>query len=202
MRQRRLLELIDARRGHVLLESGHHSELWLDLDTLLLRPARVMPFVRDLAEMLAQAAHPDAICGPLLGGGLIASAVATLLDLELYIAEPVVPSDGGGGLFRARYAVRGATRPRLRGRRIALVDDVVNAGSATRATVSDLRSAGADVVAVGALLVLGTAAADYAEQEGIALVRVAAMANRIWRPTACPLCESGEALEDPGGNAV
>jgi orotate phosphoribosyltransferase len=201
-RQRRLLDLINARGGHFLLESGHHSGLWLDLDTLFLHPARLMPFIRDLAEMLAQAAAPDAICGPLLGGGLIASAVATVLDTELYIAEPVAPAGSEGELFRARYAVLGSTRPRLRERRIALVDDVVNAGSATRATVSDLRSAGADVVAVGALLVLGTAAADYAEQEGITLVRVAAMANRIWRPAACPLCESGEPLEDLGGNAL
>jgi orotate phosphoribosyltransferase len=201
-RQRRLLDLIDARRGHFLLESGHHGGLWLDLDMLFLRPARLMPFARELAQMLAQTVNPDAICGPLLGGGLIASAVATVLDTELYIAEPVAPADGEDGLFRARYAVRGSVRPRLRGRRTAMIDDVVNAGSAMRATVSDLRSAGADVVAVGALLVLGTAAADYAEQQGIALVRVASMPNGIWAPAACPLCESGEPLEDLGGNAV
>jgi orotate phosphoribosyltransferase len=193
-----LLDLIDARRGHFSLESGHHSGLWLDLETLLLRPARLMPFVRELAEMLAQAVAPEAICGPLLGGGLIASAVATVLDTELYIAEPAAPADGEDGLFRARYTVRDSIRPRLRGRRIAMVDDVVSAGSAMRATASDLRSAGADVVAVGALLVLGAAAADYAEQHGIALARVASMPNRIWAPAACPLCESGEPLEDPG----
>jgi orotate phosphoribosyltransferase len=200
--ERRLLDLIDARRGHFQLESGHHGELWLDLDTLLVRPARLAPFVRDLAQMLAQAADPDAICGPLLGGGLIASATATVLDTELFIAEPVAPADGQGELFRARYAVRDSVRSRLRGRRIAVIDDVVNAGSATRATIIDLRAAGADVVAVGALVVLGTAAADCVGEQGIALVRVAAMPNRIWAPTACALCESGEPLEDLRGNAA
>jgi orotate phosphoribosyltransferase len=201
-RQCPLLDLIDTRRGHFLLESGHHGGLWLDLDTLFLRPAQLMPFVRDLAAMLARAVDPDAICGPLLGGGLLATAVAAVLDAELYIAERLAPSEGEGGLFRTNYAVRGSIRPRLRGRRIAMIDDVVNAGSAMRATVTDLRSAGADVVAVGALLVLGTAAADYAQEEGIALVRLASMSNRIWAPTACPLCVSGEPLEDLGGNAT
>ncbi|MBV8998164.1 MAG: hypothetical protein JO304_03830, partial [Solirubrobacterales bacterium] len=42
----------------------------------------------------------------------------------------------------------------------------------------------------------------YAEQEGFALVHVAAMPNRIWEPRACPLCAAGEPLEDPGGNAT
>jgi orotate phosphoribosyltransferase len=196
-----LLELIDARRGHFLHESGHHGELWLDLDTLFLRPARLVPFVEELARRLADAVDPDAVCGPLLGGGLIASAVATLLDVELYVAEPVARSDGSGAeLFRARYAVPEPIRGRLPGRRVAVVDDVMNAASAVRATVGDVRAAGADVVAIGALLVLGPSAADYAHHERLVLVHAAAIPNRIWEPRACPLCAADQPLEDPGGN--
>jgi orotate phosphoribosyltransferase len=191
-----LIDLIDGRRGHFQLESGHHGELWLDLDTLFLNPARLVPFVTDLAEQLADSVCPEAICGPLLGGALIASAVATVLDTELYIAEPTAPDAGESELFRARYAVSPATRSRLSGRRVAVVDDVVNAASATRATVADLRTAEARVVAIGALLVLGASAADYAEHEGLTLVHCAALPNRIWEPADCPLCAAGEPLED------
>lgn len=194
-----LLELIDGRRGHFRLESGHHGELWLDLDTLFVQPARLVPFVEDLAHQLADRVAPTAVCGPLLGGALLASAVATRLDVEFYVAEPIAPADGGRELFGARYAVPDTVRDRLRGQRVAVIDDVVNAASATRATVSDLRAAGADVVAVGALLVLGTSAAEYAEHEGFALLHAAAMPNRIWEPRACPLCVAGVPLEDPGG---
>lgn len=197
-----LLELIDGRQGHFQLESGHHGDLWLDLDTLLLHPARLVPFVEELARRLAQTVDVGAVCGPLLGGALIASAVATLLDVELYVAEPAARSHGDGELFRARYAVPQATRGRLRGRRVAVVDDVMNAASAVRATVSDVREAGAEVVAIGALLVLGSSAGEYAEQEGLALVKAAGIPNRIWEPRACPLCAEGRRLEDPGGNAV
>jgi orotate phosphoribosyltransferase len=197
---RDLMDLIDGRQGHFQLESGHHGELWLDLDTLLLWPARLVPFVEDLARRIADAVDPDAVCGPLLGGGLIAGAVATLLDIELYVAEPVARSDDGGELFRARYAVPEETRGRLPGRRVAVVDDVMNAASAVRATVSDVRAAGAHVVAIGALLVLGSSAADYAEHEGFALVPAAAAPNRIWEPRACPLCAASQPLEHPGRN--
>lgn len=190
------MDLLSGRNGHFQLESGHHGELWLDLDTLFLRPARLAPFIDDLAHRLAAAVGPDAVCGPLLGGGLIASVVATTLDLELYVAEPVARAGGGGELFRARYGVPEATRDRLRGRRVAVVDDVMNAASAVRATVNDLRSAGADVVAIGALLVLGSSAGEYADHERFELVHVAAAENRIWEPRACPLCAAGQPLED------
>ncbi|MBV9415704.1 MAG: hypothetical protein JO363_12055 [Solirubrobacterales bacterium] len=208
-----VLDLIDGRRGHFQLESGHHGELWLDLDTLFVHPARLVPFVEDLAQQLARRVTPTAVCGPLLGGALLAGAVATLLDIELYVAEPVARADGDRELFGvryavpdtirdrelfgARYAVPDTIRARLRGQRVAVIDDVVNAASATRATVSDLRAAGGEVVAIGALLVLGTSAAAYAEQEGLALVHAAAMPNQIWEPRACPLCAAGEPLEDP-----
>jgi orotate phosphoribosyltransferase len=199
-----LIALVGGRHGHFRLESGHHGDLWLDLDTLFLRPARLAPFVADLARLLSEKIDPDAVCGPLLGGGLIASAVATLLDIELYVAEsvPRAAGTGAGELFQARYAVPAAVRGCLPGRRVAVVDDVVNAASATRAAVADLRMAGADVRAVGALLVLGDSAAEYAEREQLALVHVAATANRIWEPNACPLCAAGQPLEDPGSSSV
>jgi orotate phosphoribosyltransferase len=193
-----LLTLLDGRPGHFQLESGHHGELWLDLDALFLRPARLVPFVENLAGRLSAAVEIDALCGPLLGGALIANAVAEQLDCELYVAEPAPRAAGGGELFTARYEVAQAVRGRLRGKRVAVVDDVVNAGSATRATIADLRAAGAVVVAIGALLVLGSRAEEYAREEGIVLESVASMPNHIWARAACPLCDAGTPLEVPG----
>ena len=38
-----VLSLLAARKGHFLLESGHHGDLWLDLELLCLRPRLVQP---------------------------------------------------------------------------------------------------------------------------------------------------------------
>jgi orotate phosphoribosyltransferase len=59
------------------------------------------------------------------------------------------------GLFGTRYELPPAHRPRLRGRRVALVDDVMSAGSALRATLVALQSAGAMPVVAGGLTPLG-----------------------------------------------
>jgi orotate phosphoribosyltransferase len=191
-----LIEALDARRGHFGLESGHHGELWLDLDALFARPARLAPFVAELAEQLS-ACDADVVCGPLVGGAFVAQAVAERLGIAASWTERVA-APSGAGLYAARYRMPDALRGRVRGRSVAVVDDVVNAGSATRATIADLRACGARPVALGALLVLGAGAARLAGAEGLTLASVAALPNAIWAPADCPLCAAGVALEERG----
>jgi orotate phosphoribosyltransferase len=190
---------MDGRRGHFRLESGHHGELWLDLDELFRRPAQLGRSTDELAGRLAASAAVEAVCGPLVGGALVAFAVAATLDVELFVAEPGQAAGDGTGLYGARYRIPGGARDRLAGRKVAVVDDVINAGSATRATIADLRAAGATVVAIGALVVLGSPAGELAAREGLPLERVASLPNRLWEPSSCPLCASGVPLEDPAG---
>jgi orotate phosphoribosyltransferase len=191
-----LIEALDARRGHFALESGHHGELWLDLDGLFARPARLAPFVAELAERLSDCGA-DVVCGPLVGGAFVAQAVAERLGIEASWTERVA-APSGAGLYAARYRIPDALRHRVRDRSVAVVDDVVNAGSATRATIADLRACGARPVALGALIVLGEGAARLAGAEGLTLASVAALPNAIWAPADCPLCAAGVELERLG----
>jgi orotate phosphoribosyltransferase len=181
-----ILELLEVRRGHFLLESGHHADLWLELDRLFVRPARLEPFAAELGSRLA--AHAiEAVCGPLTGGAFIAQAVAAKLDLEFSWAER--SPDG--------YRIPDPLRAGLDGRVVAIVDDVVNAASATSATLEQLRACGARPVAICALVTLGGTPQAFAEREGLALERLATRANTLWDPSECPMCAAGEPLEQP-----
>jgi orotate phosphoribosyltransferase len=53
-----LIEALAARRGHFRLESGHHGELWLDLDPLFARPARLAPFTDRARPTAPVMLHP------------------------------------------------------------------------------------------------------------------------------------------------
>lgn len=53
------------------------------------------------------------------------------------------------GLYRARYRIPGALAERVAGKRFAIVDDVMSAGSALRGTYADLRAHGATCVVAG-----------------------------------------------------
>ena len=94
------------------------------------------------------------------------------------------------------YRVPASLRAHLRGKRTAIVDDVINAGSAVRGTFEDVKSCGAEVVAIGALLVLGTAASQFAAEENVPLKTLGHATNNIWIPSDCPLCAAGLPLED------
>jgi orotate phosphoribosyltransferase len=187
-----VLRLLPMREGHFLLESGHHDERWIDLELLFLRPERVGPLVRELAARVA-AHRVEAICGPLVEGAFVALGIAAELDLSFSYAEPIARPERGG-LFPVDYRIPRAQRPLLAGKRVAIANDVINAGSAVRGALLALRASGARPVAIATLLVLGDAPAALAASEGVALETLASLPNRIWDPQSCPLCTSGAPL--------
>jgi orotate phosphoribosyltransferase len=183
--ERQVEGLLPARRGHFLLESGHHGDLWLDLELLFLRPASLQPLAEVLARSLA--GHSiEAVCGPLVEGAFLATMVAVALDVPFTYSERQVARPDG--LFPVDYPLPRALQPRLEGRRVAVINDVINAGSAVRGTLRSLRACGAQPVAIAALAVLGDSAAKLAAAEGVALSTLAQLPNQLWLPAACPLC--------------
>lgn len=190
-----VLTSLPVRRGHFRLESGLHSELWFTLDALFVSPRDLAPLANDLAGRL-RPHGVSAVCGPLLGGAFLAQTLATALGVNFYFTEPVTVATSPS-LFGAAYQVPTALQQRLGGERVALVDDVISAGSSVRASGQSLRTLGASVVVVGALLVLGTVALDHFAGVGLPVEALERRDFAIWRPAECPLCQTGVSLEDP-----
>jgi len=189
-----VFELTAARRGHFQLESGHHSELWFDLDALFAAPRRIEPFVDQLAESLRRY-NVTAICGPLLGGAFLAQLLAHALEVQFCFTERVMPRDSSG-LFRARYVLPAAFRASVRDQRVAIVDDVMSAGSALRGTYTELQTHGATAVVAGALMVLGDTGAAFFAKRKVPIEAVVRESYSLWLPSDCPLCAGGEAIEN------
>lgn len=184
--------LLSRRKGHFVLESGHHGELWLDLELLFLHPDRVQPLASALSERLARHGVA-AVCGTLIEGAFVGLMVASILRVPFSYSERVRRPDVRG-FFPIGYRIPEALRGEVVGRRVAVVDDVINAGSAVRGTLEDLEACGAVPVAVGTLAVLGPPARDLAAEHGVALETLATFPNNLWEPAACPLCAEGVPL--------
>ncbi|HTX83620.1 MAG TPA: hypothetical protein VME44_15625 [Streptosporangiaceae bacterium] len=174
--------LVSPQAGHFDLMTGYHGDLWLDLDGLFLRPTLLRPHVRWLAERLG--AHGiDAVCGPLEGGAFLAQAVADALGAAF------LPAYRNRERQPAGYCLPIAGG--ISGWRVAVTDDAVNAGTAVRACVAELRSQAAEPVAVGALLALGPAALKVTVDLSVPFYPVETMTSQVWPAKDCPLCASG-----------
>ena len=176
-----MIKFVRPRRGHFDLGTGYHGDVWLDLDALFLRPARLRPYVDWLAERL-RGHDVDAVCGPLEGGALLAYAVADRLGIA-FLAGYRAP-----GVARYRLpAVRGG----IGGWRVGVVDDAVNAGTAVAACLEELRGQGAVPVAVAALITLGEASTMVPARLGVPFYAAGTMPSRAWPAQECPLCADG-----------
>jgi orotate phosphoribosyltransferase len=122
--------------------------------------------------------------------------VATALDIEFYFTEPALGPQCDG-LFPVKYRLPSPMRALITGKRVAIANDVVNAGSAVRGTYQDLKSYGAKPIVVGTLAILGTAALSYFAERGVPLESLAQLPNDLWLPQECPFCASGEPLDNP-----
>lgn len=192
--QEEVVRLLPARSGHFRLESGRHGNLWLDLPRLCLDPTPVATLTEGLAARLSAYAV-DAVCGPLVEGAFVGLMVASRLKVAFTYTEPRQDLSNRA-LFPVRYLLPQGLRSEVKGRRVAVVNDVINAGSAVRGTLAELRACGASPVVIGTLAVLGRAAGQLAAEADVGLETLASLPNEIWEPSACPMCAARLPLTD------
>jgi orotate phosphoribosyltransferase len=189
-----LQNLLRSHQGHFVLESGHHGNLWLDLERLCLRVGPIKELTNALAERLAKE-QIEVVCGPLVEGAFVALLVAESIGVPFTYSEREAATQPDG-LYPFHYRIPDPLRAEVHGRRVAIVNDVINAGSAVRGTFIDLQSCGADIVALGTLAALGEWAGHFAAAERLSLIALDTFANTVWEPSECPLCAKGEPLVD------
>ena len=188
-----VLALVEGRRGHFLLESGHHGDLWLQLEALCLHPREILPFAARLGAALRRY-RVEVVCGPLVEGAYVALLVSLELGCDFVYAERFA-DPLRTGLFQVEYRVPKALHAAVRGKRVAIVNDVISAGSAVGGAFRDLQFLDAEVAAIGAILGLGDSIAKFAAENHIALELLQRMPHNLWRAEQCPLCAAGKPIE-------
>jgi orotate phosphoribosyltransferase len=171
-----------VRRGHFLLTSGRHTDLFLLC-------AQVMQFPHELGPLAAALAAPfqhagvEVVAGPAVGGILLGYEVARHLRARAIFAEK--GGDGRLGLRRG-FTIR-------TGERALVVEDALTTGGSTRSVVAALRAAGAEVVAAAVLVDRSGGTAEV----GVPVRSLLTMTVDAWSPADCPLCRAGVPLVAP-----
>jgi len=127
---------------HFVSVNGYHGEGWIDKDAINPR----LELVSELCEMLWDAASdlsPEIICGPAEGGLIVSLWTGYHAKLPAVYAEHEAAH---GSELRGRFILRRGYDEWLRGKRVLLVDDVVNTGHSLRQTADAVQAAGGAVV--------------------------------------------------------
>jgi orotate phosphoribosyltransferase len=190
-----ILDLLPIQRGHFRFESGHHGEIWLDLDRLFANPRHIAPLASELASRFSR--HDiEAVVGPLVGGAFLAQMIAAELGTGFAYAAPQ-PAAVDGRLYSVTYSLPNTLGSQLKGKRVAIIDDAIHARSALRGTFHALAAAGANPVVAGALIALSNTASPFLAANGLVLEGLVTLATPLWPPEVCPLCAHCVPLDSP-----
>ncbi len=167
--------------GHFRLSSGRHSASYVQCARLLELPARAAEVGRLLAALLAPLG-PRSVLSPALGGLIIGHEVAAALAVPFRFCER------RDGQLELR---RGFRLPA--GEPLVVVEDVVTTGGSAVETAELARRAGAEPLAVGAILRRGGELPPV-----LPWLALLELELDSWPAADCPLCAARVPLAAPG----
>ena len=127
-------------RGHFLLTSGRHSDVYFEKFRVLEQPTVLSALCAEIARHFADSGV-EAVAGPTTGGIIIAFEVARQMGLPAVYVE----TENGAKTLR-----RGKTLPP--GQRVLIVDDVLTTGTSLVESRAAIETAGGAVVGFGVLI--------------------------------------------------
>lgn len=175
-----------VRRGHFLLTSGLHTDLFLLCAQVVQFPQELTPIAAAMAAPF-RGAHVEVVVGPAVGGIILAYEVARHLNVRGIFAEK---RGEGRMMLRRGFTVRPDERA-------LVVEDALTTGGSTRNVIDAVRAAGAEVVGVAVLVDRSGGTIDF----GVPLHALLTMRIEAWPPAECPLCHAGVPLVTPKDGA-
>ncbi len=169
-------------KGHFLLSSGFHSDLYFEKFQVLQYPRYVEILCRKLAGLFKDNSI-QVVVGPTTGGIIIGYEVAKNLGTRSIIAEP----GEAGRIFKRGFKVD-------QGERVLIVDDILTTGGSIREVVELVQNHKGDIQGIGVLLDRSGGEVKFDHPlRPLAVTRAAK-----YSPEECPLCQAGEPLVKPG----
>lgn len=182
------------RDAHVILEgdhfvyiSGDHGDGWVDKDALVVDTKTIWGLSGHLAGMV-RPLHAQAVCGPVTGGLIVSQWMAHSLEVPFTFAEHG-EADRIGGELQPPFVLKRGFDKILRGKKVLVVDDIVNTGHSIRETVAAVRKAGGEVLAAAAYCTRGNVdakALNVPEFYYLAETKIPS-----WPASSCHLCKEG-----------
>ncbi len=190
MTEKEVLEIYERTggllRGHFLLSSGLHSDIYLQSALVLQHPPHAEALCRELARPF-KGDGVQVVLAPAIGGILVAHEVARALGARCLFGERE------DGVMRLRRGFR-----LEHGERCLVVEDVITTGGSTREVIKVVEDAKGALVGVGTLIDRSGGTATFPVKKAA----LATLTVPTYKPEDCPLCKAGTPAVKPGSRAM
>ena len=168
--------------GHFKLSSGLHSGQYLQCALVLQHPEYAAKLGKDIAGKF-QDKKITCVAGPALGGIIIAHEVARALNTRCVFGE----RQDGKMTLRRGFSIGSNDN-------VLVVEDVITTGKSIKELIDVIKSTGAKVIGVGAIVDRSSGDVDA----GCDMRTLLKMDIKTFDPAKCPLCKDGTSLVKPG----
>lgn len=171
---------------HFVFSSGLHSNVYINKDAMY-------PHTLELSRvggLFAKALEPyqfETICAPAIGGILLSSWTSFHCSVlrKRSIAGVYAEKDGEGSFhFTRGYDTY------IKGKRVAILEDMVTTGGSVKKVVDVVRAAGGDVQVV-AVMIDRSSGVVSSDMFDAPFVSLGAFEGKTWQPGECELCQQG-----------
>lgn len=191
MNTNEIMEVMERRgavlRGHFVLSSGRHSDLFVQKFRVLEDPRLAQRFGESIAAEFGN--EFDVVAAPAVGAVVLGFSAALAAGVRFVFAERA----GDDLAFRRGFHIAPHER-------VLVVEDVITTGGSAKEVVDLVRGDAGDVVGVGALIDRGDPVRP--PDLGAPLKALIKLDVSSWAPAECPLCEANEPIEDPGSRRL
>ncbi len=186
MRQEQILQIFEKigvmKKGHFRLSSGLHSDTYLQCALLQQYPQHNSDICSVLAEQV-KSFEPTLIVGAAVGGIISCYELARQLQARCIFAE----RDQGKLIFRRSFDIQPEDR-------VILIEDVITTGKTTKELLTLVQEYNNTPLALCSIVDRSMGKIDFSHP----LFSVVKVEAHTWEPDACPLCEAGMELTQPG----
>ena len=191
MNPNEILEVMERRgavlRGHFVLSSGRHSDLFVQKFRVLEDPRLAQKFGESIAGLFDN--DFEVVASPAVGAVVLGFAAALAGDARFIFAERI----GSDLAFRRGFHIQPHED-------VLVVEDVITTGGSAKEVVELVRRSGGNVVGVGSLIDRGDPAKP--PDLGVGVKALVKLEVESWAPEDCPQCRAGEPIEDPGSRRL
>ena len=176
--------------GHFDFGNGYHGRLYLNPHQLFRYPSTIWRFAQDLIDVMPASIvdQAEVVAGPVMGGALLAHTMAGLLDSRQHLSRPRTIFAPFNVDLNCGQTLSRFYQHQIEGRKVLIVDDVLNTGQTLARCAELVRGAGGTVIATAEI---------YDRMEAVVRLDVPNFplaeykAPENYPAGECPLCKSG-----------